>query len=474
MIRDILPAEVWETVRSQAGDGAVWLVGGAVRDRFLERPTVDFDFAVADDALDLARAVADALQGAYFALDSKRGTGRVVARKNGSAWRRLDFAALRGTSIHEDLRSRDFTVNAMALELTEVSEGLIDPTGGLQDLKDRRLRLCTSRALKDDPVRALRAVRLAAELEFQLDATVITGIPGAKPGLGRVSVERVRDELFHILGSGRPSRPLRVLDQLHLLGDVLPELAPAVEGDAQSQPRLAAFDLLRRLEAIMGAIVGTYVEETAADMTLGQASLRLGRFREDLEAELNQELSVGRPRRSLLILAALYVGRGRREGVGTLAGRAEELHLSTAEVRHLDKIAEDTGQDGDWLPPEGDRRALYRYFRRLGEAGVEVVMLALSRFLSRSSGPPDPEAWEALVERAREVLRPYFEGDTSLLDPPALVRGDELMKALDLSPGPEIGELLERIREAQAAGEVSSKEQALGLARKVLAGLARD
>lgn len=474
MIREILPAEVWEAVGSQAENRSVWLVGGAVRDRFLERASVDFDFAVADDALALARAVADALQGAYFTLDSERGTGRVIAQGGPRVWRRLDFAALRGPTIEDDLKARDFTVNALALELTEGSERLVDPTGGLRDLKDRRLRLCGPRALEDDPVRALRAVRLAAELEFRLDPAVIAAIPRAREGLGRISVERIRDEFFLILSAERPSRPLRVLDQVDLLGEVLPELAPPVGSEAAGGPQGADFNLLRRLEVLMAAIVGTYVEEAAADMTLGQASLRLGRFREDLASELGQQLSVGRPRRSLLVLAALYVGRARTEDGEQLAGRAEALRLSRAEMKHLDKIAAETARTGEWLPPGDDRRALYRFFNRLGKAGVEVALLALSRFLSRSSGPPDQEAWQAKVEQARAVLGPYFEGDDTLLDPLPLVRGDELIQELDLAPGPRVGLLLERIREAQAAGEIDTREQALELARELLTGRAPD
>lgn len=474
MIRDILPGEVWETVRSHAGDRGVWLVGGAVRDRFLERSTVDFDFAVDDDPLGLARAVADDLHGAYFTLDSERGTGRVIPQQDHTDWRRLDFAALRGPTIEEDLKARDFTVNALALELADAAQGLLDPTGGLRDLKDRRLRLCAPQSLEDDPVRALRAVRLAAELEFQLDPSVIAAIPGARKRLERVSVERIRDELFRILSGERPSRPLRVLEQMRMLSDVLPELTPSTNNGGAVRPQRTAFDLLRRLEALTRAIVGSYIEEAAADMTLGQASLRLGRFRDEMAAELSQQLSVGRTRRSLLVLAALYVGRARRQDVEKLATRAEELRLSSAEVKHLDKIAAETASEGDWLPTRSDRRTLYRFFNRLGEAGVEVVLLALSRFLSRSSGPPDQEAWEAKVEQARDILAPYFEGDRSLLDPPPVVRGDELMQALDMPPGPQVGELMERIREAQAAGEVGSKDEALELARDVMAGTAPD
>ncbi|MDX1600324.1 MAG: hypothetical protein R3191_02290, partial [Anaerolineales bacterium] len=172
MIRELLPEVVREAVASQAGARSVWLVGGAIRDQFLERTTEDFDFAVERDAIGLARSVADELGAYYFTLDAERDAGRVVPDGDGNGWRRLDFAGLRADSIEGDLRARDFTVNAMALRIADSEPELIDPTGGVRDVKDRRLRLCASDALERDPVRALRAVRLAADLEFQLDASV--------------------------------------------------------------------------------------------------------------------------------------------------------------------------------------------------------------------------------------------------------------------------------------------------------------
>lgn len=467
MLNQVLPRRVQEAVAEHAAEGSVWLVGGALRNQLLERPSTDFDFAVAGGALSLARRVADSLGADYFTLDAERGTGRVLPAGEAQDWERLDFAALRGETIEADLHARDFTVNALALALGEPAGKLLDPTGGLQDLRDRRLRLCSSGALQTDPVRALRAVRLAAQLEFRLDPALARALPQAAENLDQVSVERVRDELFSILEGPRTTRAMRVLQQLMLLKVLLPELgrshaerAPA----AMSEP----LAVLRELEALLPVVTGEHDAEAAADLTLGQASLRLGRFRERLEQELESELSQGRSRRAILALAALYLGALGPAGFSELVGRAEAMRLSRAEVEHLRRLGKRMERSEDWRPAADDRRALYHFYQELGAAGVELVLLSLARFLAQRDGPPQQDQWEATVEAARDVLAPYLEDQTDIIDPQPLANGEDLMRELSLEPGPRLGELLEQIKEAQAAGEVSTRKQALRLAQRLI------
>src|SRR5213592_3430712 len=178
------------------------LVGGAVRDaRLGRRPgrEVDLDVAVPAGALDLARRVAERLRGAFVPLDPERGTGRVVLPGV-----RLDVSDFRGPSLAADLAARDFTVNALAVPLRELATHgaapIVDPTGGLADLRARRLRAPASRVLADDPLRALRGVRLEAALGFRLTRGTVAAIRAVAPALPAVAAERVRDEVLAVLG----------------------------------------------------------------------------------------------------------------------------------------------------------------------------------------------------------------------------------------------------------------------------------
>ena len=148
-------------------DQEIYLVGGAVRDTLMGRESHDLDFAVQADGIKLARLVANRLNGAFYPLDDERDTGRVVLIRENKTRTILDFATYRGTDIEGDLRDRDFTINAIAYNLQ--TEEILDPLNGAMDVRAKVIRACKPESLENDPVRVLRAIRLAAGLRFHID-----------------------------------------------------------------------------------------------------------------------------------------------------------------------------------------------------------------------------------------------------------------------------------------------------------------
>jgi tRNA nucleotidyltransferase/poly(A) polymerase len=189
----------------------------------MNRSTVDYDFVVDGDVVLIARRLADQMGGDYYDLDKVRGIGRVIFEDASGIRRTFDFARLRGSDIDSDLKARDFTINALALNLKNPKH-ILDPTGGVKDLKGKVLRVCSSHSVEDDPVRALRAVRLATELELQIEPETMRQVKQAASTLMRVSPERIRDELFRIMDALKPGSALRMLDRLDLLRVVFPDL----------------------------------------------------------------------------------------------------------------------------------------------------------------------------------------------------------------------------------------------------------
>jgi putative nucleotidyltransferase with HDIG domain len=487
-----LPDWPWQVVRRLAEErGArVWPVGGAVRDALLGRPIHDWDFAVDRDALGLARAVADALGGAYFPLDAERGTGRVILTAANTPRLELDFAALRGANLEADLLVRDFAANAMALDETGA---LIDPVGGEADLEGRRIRATSEHAFRDDPVRLLRAVRMEAELGFEIEPQTAAWIHRDAPLLARPAAERVRDEFVRLLATRGAVMHLQRLDKFGLLHHVVPELE-ALKGIAQSPPH--RFDVWRHtllvvdtLEGVAAAVAGQEVGPLAlADAppaAWGDLARALGQFAGDVTAHLAVEISGGRDRALLLKLAALLhdVGKPRtwsqdednrihfynHEPLGAqmAAARLEGLRFSRDEVERMRVMVGQHLRLAHLARAEQvTRRAVYRYFRATGCAGVEVVLLALADHLA-TWGPnlqQRERCWAQRLEVAEALLAHYFERHEETVAPPPLVTGRDLMAELGLDPGPEIGRLLEALREAQAAGEVRTRDEALALA----------
>jgi putative nucleotidyltransferase with HDIG domain len=472
----------------------VWLVGGAVRDLLLERPMHDWDFAVQDDALGLARAAADALGGAYFPLDTERGAGRAIVTAAGGTRIEVDFASLRGADLEEDLRARDFTLNALALD--EAGE-LVDPTGGQTDLDAGTIRATSERAFRDDPVRLLRAVRMEAELGFQIEPKTAAWVRRDAPRLTLPAAERVRDEFVRVLALRGTATYLQRCDELGLLAYVVPELQSLKEVTQSPPHRFDAWKhtlvTVDTLEGVVAAATGNEVGDLALTdappAAWGDLERALRQFSADVATHLAVEVSGGRDRGLVLKLAALLHDLGKpktwaqdddgqvhflnHEPVGAeiAAGRMEALRFSRDEIERVRVMV------GQHLRPAHlaraervTRRAIYRYFRATGCGGVDVVLLSLADHLATWGPNLDEQRWARRLEVAETLLTHYFERWGETVCPARLVTGDDLMAELGMQPGPKIGRLLEAVREAQAAGEVRTREEALALAGRLAGG----
>lgn len=479
-LRQHLPAE-----------SSIYLVGGAVRDAILGREVHDLDFAVPKNALKLAKTLADKLPAAFYPLDVENDTARLVIIHADGSRDILDFAGYRGQSLEDDLRGRDFTLNAIALDLR--SGELLDPLSGLDDLSAKRLRACAETSMTDDPVRILRAVRQAAAYGLTIDKQTREQMKEAIPGLSAVSAERGRDEIMKILAGPQPDTALRALDMLGVLPFILPELA-AMKGVSQSPPHVQdvwshTLSVLRHLEIILDLLAPHYNEQKSnADLYSGLLVLKLGRFRAQLGEHLAQKLNTDRPLRALLFLSALYhdaekpstrsvedSGRIRfftheDKGAQTILRRAIALRLSNDEMDRLKAIVANhmrihAHSDRLCKGQPITRKAIYRFFRDTGPAGVDIVLHSLADLRATYETSLPQDHWAAELDICRTLLEAYFETPEQIVRPPQLLNGNDLIQELGLPPGRQIGQLLEVIRESQAEGNLSSREEALAFAR---------
>jgi tRNA nucleotidyltransferase/poly(A) polymerase len=459
-------------------------VGGAVRDRLLGRAIHDFDLVVAGDALALARQLADHLRGAYVPLDVEHATGRVVLRDA-----QVDVGQQRGGSLIEDLRLRDFTVNAMAIpagEWAEPQPTLIDPTDGQTDLRDQTIRAVSAQTFEQDPARLLRAVRLSAQLDFAMDADTRRLVERDAGLITRVSWERLRDELWHCLTLARTEPTVRALNELGLLAPLLPELA-LTKGVTQRPPHtfdvhdhsLAAMTELERVLAAVG--VGGAPPDPAAERHLAP-------YAPTLRERLLEEPVPGRPRWTLMKLLALLHDIGKpptRTVKGDIAHFYRHEAVGAEMIEAVGRRLKLSGREVQWLVlnvrhhlrplqlsqlKTPSARSLYRFFRDLGEAAVDVLLLSIGDNRAKADRQPIGDKPDRALEFAVEMLAlQRSEEYRRLAAPPTLVTGNDLIRDLGLPPGPRIGELLEAVREATATGRVSNREEALRFARQVMA-----
>lgn len=467
----------------------IYLVGGVVRDALLQRPSHDLDLVTMGDGCPVARAIADALGGAYYPLDSARGVGRALIPWQGDTIT-VDVARIRGPDLLTDLTLRDFTINAMAVPLLGDDQHILDPLGGLNDLQTRRLRLCAPQAIADDPVRSLRAIRLSLVFSLFIEPVTRAALRDNASRLQDCSVERIRDEFFAILQAPRPQAGIAALQQLGLLQYIVPEAAQLI---GVMQPLPHQYDVWRhtlltveRLYEILTWLEGERSSQDAANVQLGLIAFALSGMREQLGQHLRQKWADQRTHRGLLIFAALLHDIGKptakqksgetvhfhgheRLGADIAQGRARALRLSNEEVARLGAIVRHHMRP-HWLFANQSltRRAIYRFWRDTGEAGIDICLLAMADYLATYGIMLDSQQWTHYLELVRELLQSYLHRREADVNPPPLLTGRDLIQALGLKPGPLVGELIEHLTEAQVMGEIGTREEALQLARRFL------
>ena len=462
-----------------------YLVGGFLRDVLLGRDTADIDIAVASDALEIAPGVATFLGGKYVLLDEANRIGRVVVSREEGQWE-LDFSTFRG-DVKQDLARRDFTVDAMAVDLSQLVKAqadvqLIDPFNGWDDLQRGVVRVVAKTAFESDAARLLRAVRLAAELGFSIDSDTEALIRRYSYLIADVAGERIREELLRLLAISHPRYSLSYLDELGLLTAMIPEL---VEAKGAKQPKEHFWDVFDHSIQTVGAV--DFVLRQGAWRYAGEEVLAATPWSAVLAQHFDQKVSSGSTRRLMLKLAALlhdiakpqtravdaggrvrFLGHA-KEGAAIAVDILERLRFSAKEVKLVEIMVRhhlrpmQMSQSG--LP---SRRAIYRYFRDTGEAGIDILFLSLADHLATRGPQLNLSHWQAHAQLVEYVLAQHFQ-EEELVTPPKLVDGHDLINIFGMSPGPKIGEFLEAVREAQASGEVTTKAEALSYIRQRLA-----
>jgi putative nucleotidyltransferase with HDIG domain len=455
------------TTRAALAGLDAWFVGGSVRDRLLERPTADLDLVVDGDVGAAARRLARAVRGPAFELSDEFGGWRVMAGDR--AWH-ADLSPLRGGSLAADLALRDFTVNAIA-EPLEGGE-LVDPHGGAADVAARQLRAVGRHTFVDDPLRVVRLVRLAAELELDPQPATCDLARAAAPRVAAVAQERVFAELKRILAVSDVTGSLRRMDALGLTAAILPELA-AMQGVQQNRYHHAdvhghTIEVLEQtlaLQADPGAVFGeelapavrALLAEPLADEVDRGLALRLGALLHDAAKPATlAHRDDGTP---------TFLGHD-REGAQLARDVLTRLRASERLKAHVSALVRHHLRLGFLVHERPlSRRALYRYLKTCEPVEVDVTLLSVADRLA-TRGRKAGEAIAKHLELAREVLPEALAWRAAGRRDP-LVRGDVLARALGLEAGPELGRLLAAIDEARFAGEVSTPDEAIALAERL-------
>ena len=414
----------------------LYIVGGTVRDLLLGRDTaaLDFDFttdARPDEVKTLLGGLVDSLwtQGERFgtiaALRGSRSleitTHRAEAYDPDSRKPEVKFS----DSIDTDLARRDFTFNAMALELTADSPQLVDPYGGLDDLMARRLRtpLSPEESFSDDPLRMLRAARFIATLSVTPDEALVRAVQAMNERLQIVSAERIRDEFDRMMITDTPTLGLRFAVEFGLADRFLPELsALSLEQDPIHRHK----DVLTHTFAV--------VENVRREMPGDFRIVRLAALYHD----------IGKPRtRKVLPGKGMTFYHHEVVGAKMTRKRMREMHYSNDDIRKVSELVFLSGRFHTYQMGWTDS-AVRRYVRDAGDLLTELNVLVRCDCTTRSERKVDAlnRRMDELETRMNELAE---KEELAALRPE--LDGVAVMQHLGIGPGPAVGEAMDFLLE---------------------------
>ena len=444
------------------------LAGGIVRDALQGVASKDVDIAVEKgSAMAAGRKFADLTGGALVILGKEK-----LARVHvGDAV--ADFTPLRAKNLEADLRLRDFTVNSMAVRLPfSGSVPIIDPNNGLRDYRRRLIRICGPSTFRDDPVRLWRAIRFSHRLDFKLEAGTIRRLKAESRLAAKCTPDRFRDELFRLLSLPLVAPALREALSSGLLITTFPEMKPMLRVPSH---HAGAIDVMAHTLEAMEHL----------DRALKRPSTVFSREAGESTRHLAEEPVKGRSRRALLRLALLFHDISKPETISSEPGGV--VHFYEHERRGADKAADlmrkRLRMGGDEVEAvsrvirlhlrmvhlasagEFSDRAVFRFLKAAGDEFFEVILHAHADRLATHHRKAAP-----FRELARTVSRVLVARRkmASRVPQERFLDGNDVMKALDLKPGPQVGEVLRAVEEAVAVGAARNRGEALKVAREAL------
>jgi len=447
----------------------VWLVGGVLRDAYLKlkKELVDFDFCVEKETLTVVKEFAKSISSKFITLDKSQESFRVVLKKRGKIYT-YDFTAMRGETIKEDLALRDFAINTLAISLSAKKSELIDYFQARKDIRAKVIKVVKDEVIAQDPLRILRGFSFVANYGFRINAKTLKLMVKHKSLIKKVSKERINEELFKILASNNSYEVIKVIDKLKIIDEFIPEIIKMRDVRQGGYHHLDVWkhslEALRQFELFF--------------------SKRLIK-NEEIAFYLNQELASQRRRIQIIKLACLLHDIGKpkakkrlnkktifyaHEKIGRdLAGEiADNLRLSLREKSLLMKLIFwhlRPGYLADQINPS--QRAIYRFFRDTQEQGPAVIILSLSDWRATRGPLTNAKKRRRHEEIMLDLVGKYFR-DKKKKPLMRLIDGHSIMRKFKIPSGPLVGVVLQKIKEEQALGKISTKQEALKRAREII------
>lgn len=432
-----------------------YLVGGSIRDLFTKNCVFcDRDISI-KGAENFARKIANKWDGTFIELDSENKIYRVVLPDKINF---LDISELQGNSIEEDLKRRDFTINAIAYDLA--NDKFVDVTGGLKDLKNKVLRHIDDKNFEDDPLRILRAFRFYAVTGFKMTIELENALKKYLPLALNPAKERINYEIMKLFGGDFASSALLKMDEFGLLEKIFPCVTEMKKVPPNTHHHLDLFhhvvETVRQIEILYNKISGFEKEHLDAIDFGGFPRinhLKLAGFLHDIGKFSTWTIEEGGRHRFI-----------KHDDVGSkmVIPLLRDLKFSKKQIEYVSCMIKNHIYPSNVIvAPSLNDKVMMRYVRKMGDNVIDNIILAKADRLSARGVDITEEIVNANISGLDKLLDFYLSKKDSLAPLPKLIDGREIMKILNIKPSPKLGEIINAINEAQLNGDITTHEEAV-------------
>ena len=434
-----------------------YLVGGMVRDFFMNKSSKDRDIAI-KGAEKFAHQLAKQLNAVFITLDEENKIFRLVTKDKENF---LDISELRAGTIEQDLLERDFTINAIAYDLK--NDKFIDVTNGINDIKNKKLRLIKEKNLIDDPLRILRAFRFISTLDFSMDEKDLLIIKKHLNLIEKPAKERIHDEIIKLFGGKCSSKTLQVMYDIGLLELIFPCIKDMEKVPPNSHHHL---DLIHH-----------------SIETVKQIELQYENADNNIKEHLNCIDFGGYPRINYLKLAGFFHDIGKYStwtieqengkerhrfikhdmvGAEMIVPFLKTLKFSNKQIEYISSMIRQHIYPSNVISsPNLDNKVMMRYIRKMEENVIDNIILAKADRFSAQGPDITKEMTDNNINGLNKLLNFYIQIKPTLKPLPKLLDGREIMQILNIKQSPLLGKIINELHEAQLNGDVNTKEEAI-------------
>ncbi len=444
-------------IKTHANNAEIYLVGGILRDFYLGKENFDKDMIVDKvNAEEFAKSLAKAINATFIPLNEENKIYRLIMKDKINC---IDIAALSGDSIEDDLKRRDLTINAIALNLKTLE--LIDITGGINDLKSKKIRHISEQNFIDDPLRLLRIYRFQAALGFELDNDLIKIITRHAAKIKEPAVERVNYELLKLFAGDFSAKTLINMDETGLLSEILPISQELKKVPPNLHHHLDLFshsvETVKQIQDIYeksSPEVRSHLEKKDFGGATRLAHLKLAGFLHDIGKPSTWTIEEDTGKHRFI----------KHDDVGSKMGLKilKTAKFSKKQNDYISKMIKFHIYPSHVLgAPEITDKIYMRFIRKMGNEVIDVITLAMADRLSAQGVEITPKIVEKNINNLKSLLNYYLEVKESLKPLPKLISGEEIMELLNIKPSKELGNIIKSLKDAQLSGEITTKEEAI-------------